>query len=179
MRTLELRRHADRAKGEDALSPEGRIQAEDLGRSLTAHYDIFFVSPARRAAETMAWILRGSRHQLGSHAVVPGLGSELEDRWRSAATDARSGRVDAIMAVDPRLVDDESARLATVVRDLFGRIPDGGSAMAVGHTPLIEAAVYGLLGLVIDPLAPCEGVLLTLDDGGDFRVQELRLPDRS
>jgi hypothetical protein len=131
VRSVELRRHADRAKGEDALSPEGRVQAEDVGRSLTATYDAFFVSPAGRAAETMAWFLRGSGQQLGSHAVVRGLGSDVEDRWRSVATEAGSGRVDVIMAVDPALVGDESRRLASVVRDLFQRVPEGGRAMAI------------------------------------------------
>src|SRR5438874_2376550 len=138
MRELELRRHAARARDEDALSREGRIQAEDVGRTLGATYARVFVSPARRAAETAAWFLRASGQRLPDHAVVSGLASEEEERWRAAAKAAGSSRIDAVMREDPRLVEDESARLARVVEDLMGRVPDGARALAVGHAPLIE-----------------------------------------
>ena len=64
MKTLEIRRHARRDPDEDALSPEGRVQAEDVGRTLTGGYDLVFVSPAKRAAETAAWFLRAAGQQL-------------------------------------------------------------------------------------------------------------------
>jgi hypothetical protein len=63
-----------------------------------------------------------------------------------------------------------------VVRELFERVPPGGRALAVGHSPLIEAAVYGLMQMIVEPLGTCEGVLLTLDDAGKLRLEELRLP---
>ncbi|HEX8100029.1 MAG TPA: histidine phosphatase family protein [Actinomycetota bacterium] len=176
MKTIELRRHAARAKDIDTLSPEGRVQAEDVGRSLSADYDVVFISPAKRAAETVAWLLRGQGRRLPPHAVIPGLRSEFEDRWRSAVTGAGSSRLDVVRRVDPRLVTEESARLGEVVRGLFDHVPDGGRALAVGHSPLIEAAVHGLLGVVIDPLGECEGVALIMDENGEYRVEELRLP---
>ena len=74
MREIELRRHAKRQSGVDALSEEGRAQAEDVGRTLATDYASIFVSPARRAAETVAWFLRASGQQLPGHAVVPELG---------------------------------------------------------------------------------------------------------
>ena len=55
---LELRRHARRDPHADRLSPEGRVQAEDVGRATTRAFDQVFVSPAARAAETAAWFLR-------------------------------------------------------------------------------------------------------------------------
>jgi broad specificity phosphatase PhoE len=176
VKSIELRRHAERAKGADALSPEGRVQAEDVGRTLHTDYTFVFISPARRAAETVAWFLRASRQQLPPHAVVPDLASDLEDRWRAASKAAGSPRLDAIMTGDPGLVAEESGRLAAAVRQLFERLSDGGRALAVGHTPLIEAAVYGLMNIVVEPLGTCEGVLLTLDDAGELRLEELRLP---
>jgi broad specificity phosphatase PhoE len=176
VRTIELRRHAERAKDADALSPEGRVQAEDVGRTLRSDYSFVFVSPAKRAAETVAWFLRASRQQLPPHAVVPGLASELEERWRAASKKASSSRLDAIMASDPALVAEESERLAAAVRELFDRLSDGGRALSVGHSPLIEAAVYGLMSIVVEPLGTCEGVLLTLDDAGELRLEELRIP---
>jgi broad specificity phosphatase PhoE len=141
MRQLELRRHAIRQKDEDALSPEGRIQAESVGRTLPADYAFVFISPTKRTAETVAWFLRATRQPLPPHAVVPELASEAEDRWRRAASAARSSRIDAIMTVDADLVATESQRLARSVAEMMGRVPDGGRALAVGHSPLIGSRV--------------------------------------
>jgi broad specificity phosphatase PhoE len=176
MRELELRRHAERAKDVDELSPDGRAHAETVGRGLPTDYGVVFVSPARRTAETVAWLLRGSGQPVPTHAVVAGLGSEVEDRWRSAAKAAGSSRVDQVSAEDPELVAQEAERLAGAVRELFDHIPEGMKGLAVGHSPLIEAAVYGLLSLAIEPLGELEGVHLTMDDQGGVRIQELRLP---
>jgi broad specificity phosphatase PhoE len=174
MKEIELRRHAIRAKEVDALSPEGRVQAESVGRTLRSDFTFVFVSPAQRAAETAAWFLRATRQALPPHAVVPGLTTEVESRWREAASTARSSRIDAVRLADPELVEAESKRLAGVVQEMFARVPDGGRALAVGHTPLIEAAAFGLTGMVIDPLRECEGVRMVRRDGG-YDVEELRL----
>jgi broad specificity phosphatase PhoE len=175
MKSIEFRRHAERAKDADALSPEGRVQAEDVGRTLPNDYAFVFVSPAKRTAETVAWFLRASRQPVPHHAVVPGLATEVEERWRAASKAAGSSRVDALMAADPALVAEESTRLAGVFAELFERVPTGATGLAVGHTPLIEAAVYGLLHVVVEPLGTCEGILLILDEAGDLRLEELRL----
>ncbi|HYT29552.1 MAG TPA: histidine phosphatase family protein [Actinomycetota bacterium] len=176
MKEIELRRHAQREKDADALSAEGRALAESLGRTLTGTYDMVFVSPAKRAAETVAWLLRGSGRPLGPHAVVEGLASDREDEWRSAGKAAGSARMDALMAESPKLVAEETARLAGIIDGMLAEVPEGGMALAVGHSPLIESAVYGLTGVIIEPLAELEGVHLTLDEAGQFRMQELRLP---
>lgn len=176
MRSIELRRHADRAKDADALSPEGRVRAEDVGRTLPTDYAFVFISPAKRAAETVAWFLRASTQALPPHAVVPGLGSDVEDRWRTASKAAGTPRLDGLLGEDPGLVNEESERLARVVRELFERVPPGARALAVGHSPMIEAAVYGLMNMIVEPLGTCEGVLLTLDAAGELRLEELRLP---
>lgn len=41
----------------------------------------------------------------------------------------------------------------------------------MGHSPLIEAAVYGLTGRVVDPLNECEGVLVQ-EEGGEIRLAD-------
>jgi broad specificity phosphatase PhoE len=176
MKELDIRRHAEREKDADALTAAGRARAEDVGRGLPTDYAVVFVSPAKRAAETLAWFLRGSGQGLPDHAVVRGLASEVEDRWRAAAKAAGTGRIDAVTREDPSLVAEESAHLAHVVQSMFDRVPPGGRGLAVGHTPLIEAAVYGLLGLAVEPLGECEGVHLTQEDSGGYRLQEIRLP---
>ena len=76
MERLELRRHAPREPDADALSARGRALAESVGREHGPGYDALFVSPAGRAAETAAWILRGAGQQLPAHEVIPGLGGQ-------------------------------------------------------------------------------------------------------
>jgi phosphohistidine phosphatase SixA len=150
VRQLELRRHARRDPDVDRLSPAGRAQAEDVGRTATTAYDVVFVSPSHRAAETAAWFLRGAGQQLPDHEVVPGLGGR----------DASGG---------------SPVGMASGVRALLDRVPDGGRGLAISHTPLVEHAALGLTGDEIDPLRECEGILVTLKDDGSIDIEELRL----
>jgi broad specificity phosphatase PhoE len=174
MKSIEFRRHAARSPSEDALSAEGRAQAEAVGRTLSGEYAAVFVSPARRAAQTAEVFLEAAG-RASPATVEPGLASALEDRWRAAGRAAGTSRIGDLARVDPDLVQRESQRLAGVAERLFDRVPDGARALAVGHTPLIEAMVYGLLGREVEPLGECEGVLLTRDARGDYTVEELRL----
>jgi broad specificity phosphatase PhoE len=172
MRALELRRHAPRDKQEDRLTPEGQRLAEEVGRELPGGYAAVFSSPAKRAAETVAWFLRGLGQPLpDQHGVSEGLASPVEDRWRAAAKASGTGRIDDIESVDRDLIEQETARLGGVVRELLASLPENGRGLAVGHSPLIEAAVYGTAGTVIDPLDECEGVVLE-EDGGEIRLGE-------
>jgi|GEM_PF-1066552 len=149
MRALELRRHGEREPEADRLSAEGRARAEDLGRRLGARWDVVFVSPARRAAETAAAILRGAGAEAPSPEVAPGLLGEGEE-------------------------DRTPERLGAAVSELLARVPTGGRGLAIGHTPLIERAVLGLTGTQIAPLRELEGVVLVEGDDGGLRVEELR-----
>ena len=124
MRQLELRRHARRDPAADRLSAEGRAQAEDVGRGTTSTYAVVFVSPAERAAETAAWILRGAAQQLPEHAVIPGL----------AGAGTGGGSAEA---------------MAAGVRALLERVPPGSRGLAVSHTPLVERAAEGLSGQAV------------------------------
>ncbi len=149
MRQLELRRHATRDPGADRLSPAGVRLAEEVGRSLAGPYDATFVSPARRAAETLEAFARTAPTPLPAPAVAPGLLGQTED-------------------------DRTPERLAAAVRELLAGLPEAGRGLAVGHHPLIERAVEGLTGQRIRELAECEGVLLTEERGGALRLVELR-----
>lgn len=150
MRQLELRRHARRDPKADRLSAAGRAQAEDVGRAATVAYDVVFVSPSQRTAETAAWYLRGAGQQLPDHQVIPGLGG------RDASGGSPTG-------------------MAAGARALLERVPDGGRGLAISHTPLVEHAALGLTGDEIDPLGECEGILVTLKDDGSIDIEELRL----
>ncbi len=150
MRTLEVRRHAQRDPDADRLSEAGRARAQSVGSTLAGGYAVVFVSPAERAAETVAWMLRGLGEQLPPHAVIPGL----------AAKDN----------------DGSALAMAGVLSALLDAVPEEGRGLAVSHTPLIERGVLGLIALEIEPLAECEGVVLTkADDEAAVEIEQLRL----
>ena len=149
MRQLELRRHAKRDPNSDRLSPQGRAQAEDVGRTAGLTYDAVFVSPAERAAQTAAWIIRGSGRQLPEHGVIPGL----------AGKDETGGSPEG---------------MAAGVRALLATLPEGGVGLAISHTPFVERAALGLTGREPAPFAECEGILVSLDDDGRLDVEEIR-----
>jgi phosphohistidine phosphatase SixA len=149
MRRLELRRHAKRDPNSDRLSPPGRAQAEDVGRDSAVAYDAVFVSPAERAAETAAWIIRGSGRQLPEHAVIPGL----------AGKDETGGTPEG---------------MAAGVRALLASLPEGGVGLAISHTPFVERAMTGLTGREPAPFAECEGIRVSLHEDGRLDVEEIR-----
>ena len=150
MPQIELRRHAQREPHADRLSPVGRAQAEDGGRAAGPVYAVVFVSPAGRAAETAAWWLRGAGQQLPDHEVIPGL----------AGRDATGGAPEG---------------MAVGIRALLDRVPEGGRGLAISHTPLVEAAAFGLSGMEVAPMAECEGILVSLEADGTVSVEELRV----
>jgi len=149
MRQLELRRHARRDPQADRLSPQGRAQAEDAGRASEAAYAVVFVSPAQRAAETAAWFLRGTGQQLPEHEVIPGLEGQ----------DTAGGTPEA---------------MAAGVRALLERVPEGSRGLAISHSPLVEAAAFGLGGIEVAPMSVLEGILVSLADDGTITIEELR-----
>jgi broad specificity phosphatase PhoE len=174
MRRLEIRRHAPN-RG-DELTDEGKALAERVGRSMEETYGAVFSSPAKRAAETVAWFLRGSGQQLPqSHGVTEGLTSRQEDRWRAAAEAAGTGRIDDVERADPGLVAEEKPRLADAMLQMLAAVRDEQRALAVGHSPFLEAAVHALTGEVLEPLGKCEGALLAHDGERLWVERELRL----
>ena len=67
---------------------------------------------------------------------------------------------------------EDSKRLAAGLRRVLDRLPDGRRALAVGHSPTNEAAVFGLTGELVAPMSKGEGVLVVLD-GDRARVEPL------
>jgi hypothetical protein len=62
--------------------------------------------------------------------------------------------------------------LAAALGRVLERLPDGGRALAVGHSPTNEAAVLGLTGRIIEPMGKGAGVLVVAD-GDETRVERL------
>jgi phosphohistidine phosphatase SixA len=174
MRYVELRRHTD--NDGDRLTPQGVAEAERIGRDRLHPPYAAFVSTGAARATQMLEILRHAAGQDGTPITpAPGLRSSVEDRWRQAARAAGKGAdLDAVRAIDPDLVEEESVLLASAVRQVMEQLPEGGRALVVGHSPTNEAAVLGLAGRVVPPLGKGKGVLL-IEDGGDYRVEPLDL----
>jgi broad specificity phosphatase PhoE len=170
-RYVELRRHTD--NDGDALSDEGVRAALEIGQQLAGGYSVLVSTGAQRATQTLACFACVLREPVPGGAVVePGLRSRVEDRWREAYQRAGSGDLAALRDADPELVDQDSAVLGAALRRVFERLPEGGRALAVGHSPTNEAAVLGLTGSIVEPIAKGAGVLV-IADGNQTRVEPI------
>lgn len=171
-RYVELRRHTD--NDGDVLTEDGVQAALELGRALTGPYALLVSSGAQRATQTLACFACALTEPVSGGAIVePGLRSTVEDRWRAAYQTAGSGELGAMREADPELVREDSQRLAAGLRRIIERLPEGARALAVGHSPTNEAAVFGLTGAIVVPIAKGGGVLVVAEAGA-FRVDPLR-----
>jgi broad specificity phosphatase PhoE len=162
---IELWRHTD-ADG-DVLTAEGVQAALAIGARLSGGYDLAVSTGAQRATQTLACFFTALGQRVpGGVIVEPGLRSEVEDRWRSAYQTAGSGALEALREADPELVAEDSERLGAALRRVLDSLPDGGRALVVGHSPTNEAAVLGLTGKIVAPLAKGAGVLVVAADDG-------------
>ena len=165
-REIELRRHTDNEG--DVLTAEGVEAALEIGARLRGGYHLAVSTGAQRATQTLACFLAALGQQVpGGVVVEAGLRSDVEDRWRAAYQKAGSGELGALREADPDLVAEDSERLGAALRRVLDRLPDGGRALVVGHSPTNEAAVLGLTGEIVAPLAKGAGILLVAD--GDWR----------
>ncbi|HYB30885.1 MAG TPA: phosphoglycerate mutase family protein [Solirubrobacteraceae bacterium] len=170
-RYVELRRHTD--SDGDLLTEEGVRAALEIGQRLRGPYVLLVSSGAQRATQTLACFACVLSDSVGGGVIVePRLRSDVEDRWRAAYRTAGSGELSALREADPDLVREDSQRLAAGLRRVVDRVPDGGRALAVGHSPTNEAAVLGLTGEIVAPMSKGAGVLVVLDGDG-ARVEPL------
>jgi broad specificity phosphatase PhoE len=170
-REIELRRHTD--ADEDVLTAEGVAAALEIGARLRGGYDLAVSTGAQRATQTLACFLAAPGQQVpGGVVVEPGLRSQVEDRWRAAYQKAGSGALDALREADPELVAEDSERLGAALRRVLDALPDGGRALVVGHSPTNEAAVLGLTGEIVAPLAKGAGINVIAGEDA-YRVEPL------
>ncbi len=108
----------------------------------------------------------------GGVVVESGLRSQAEDRWRAAYQKAGSAALEALREADPELIAEDSERLGAALHRVLDALPDGGTALVVGHSPTNEAAVVGLTGEVVPPLAKGAGVRVVVDDDS-YQVESL------
>jgi broad specificity phosphatase PhoE len=167
-KVVELRRHTD--NDGDVLSDEGIADAIEVGGRLRGDYALAVSSGAQRATQTIACFLAGLGQRVPQGVIVePRFQSEVEERWREAYERGGGGDIASFRKADPDLVTSESDLLGRALADVFGRLPEGGRALVVGHSPMQEAAVYGLTGEEVEPLSKGAGVSVT-QESGSFRV---------
>jgi broad specificity phosphatase PhoE len=170
-REIELRRHTDNE--DDVLTAEGVQAALEIGARLRGGYHVGVSTGAQRATQTLACFLAALDQQVpGGVVVEAGLRSQVEDRWRAAYEEAGSGALEALRAADPELVAEDSERLGAALRRVLDGLPDGGRALVVGHSPTNEAAVLGLTGEIVAPLAKGAGVVVAGDGGWQIEPLE-------
>ena len=170
-KAVELRRHTD--NDGDALTDDGVRAALEIGSRLRGDYALLVSSGAQRSTQTLACFLTGLGERVAGGVIVePGLRSDSEGRWREIYAQTGKPDLESFRAADPDFVEGESRTLGDALGRVFAALPDGGRALAVGHTPTNEAAVFALTGEVVEPLAKGAGVLV-VEDGGDHRVEPL------
>ena len=171
-KAVELRRHTD--NDGDALTEDGVRAALEIGSHLTGGYTLLVSSGMQRATQTLACFLAGlGEHVSGGVIVESGLRTQTEGRWREIYAETGKPDLASFRAADPAFVAAETARLGAALRRVFDRLEDGGRALAVGHSPTNEAAVFALTGEIVGPLQNGNGVLVVEEPRGRFRAEEL------
>lgn len=165
-KTIEIRRHTD--NDGDVLTEDGVTAAMALGRALAVtEWSVVVSTGAQRATQALANLVAATGATAAQGVVVePGLRSVDEERWRAAYQQAGSGRLGDLRAADPEFVEAEVATLGAALQRVADRLPDGGRALVVGHSPTNEAAILGLTGQEVEPLGKGGGATLVLGDDG-------------
>jgi phosphohistidine phosphatase SixA len=170
-KTIDLRRHFP--NDGDVLTADGVEAAVKAGRKMTGRYQLAVSSGAQRTTQAVACLLAGhGKVVAGGVTVDPGLRSAHENRWIELIGQAGGDDLAAIRALDPAFVSAEATALSGVLRTVLAALDEGGAAVVVGHSPTNEAAVLGLTGELVAPIAKGKGVRIVAD-GGSFTVTPL------
>ena len=163
-KTLELRRHT--ANDGDALTAEGVAEAVRIGRSMRRPYDVVVSSGAQRATQSAACFLAGMGAEVPGGVIVDeGFRSLSEDRWRAIYAETKNGDLEAFLVADHAFVESEARRFSAALERVASQTPDGGSALIVGHSPMIEATVWAVTDAAVPALGKGRAVVLTYSDG--------------
>lgn len=164
MKLVELRRHT--ANRGDALTVDGILAAVEIGQKLDGPYDLVISSGAQRATQAAACFLAGMREPvLGGVVVDEAFRSEREDRWREIYAATKNGDLEGFLLADYPFVQLEGTRFGEALHRVVTHIPDGGRALVVGHSPMLEAATWAVTGEAVRALPKGEAVVLTYEGG--------------
>jgi len=170
-KAVELRRHTD--NDGDELTPDGVHTAFEIGARLHGGYELLVSSGAQRSTQTLACFLAALGERVpGGVIVEPGLRSQTEGRWREIYAQTGKPDLESFRVADPEFVVAEAERLGAALGRIFDTLSVNGRALAVGHSPTNEAAVFALTGQLVGPLAKGAGVLVVAD-GNTYRAKAL------
>src|SRR5579859_6023740 len=130
MRSVELRRHSHRDPGAPHLSKLGRLLAERIGRS-SGPFDRVVTSPVPRAVETAETM--GLRIDARSPVFAT-----LEPAAESALGPLSTWADCALGVARYPPVARNGATLVEELERLVHEIPDGGRALVVSHSVVVE-----------------------------------------
>lgn len=171
VKQIELRRHTD--NDGDVLTDEGVQAALEVGDDLGGGYEVVVSSGAQRATQTAACFIASLGLPVERGVIVDtGLRSDNEDRFREIYSETGSGELSAFLGADRDFVESEAKTLGDALRRILDELEEDGRALAVGHSPTNEVAVYGLTGQQVGPLGKGEGVLITERDD-TFEIERL------
>lgn len=170
VKTIELRRHT--ANDGDALTAEGVADAVRIGRTLQGPYDLVISSGAQRATQSAACLLAGMGAEVAGGVVIDeGFRSLDEDRWRAIYAETKKADLESFLVADYAFVEAEARRFRYAVERVVSHTPDGGRAMVVGHSPMLEATVWAVTERTVPALGKGQAVTLSYT-GGTFTIAE-------
>lgn len=182
MKTVEIRRHAERDSQEN-LTTEGIAQCARARATMDFPYDAYVVSGARRAVLTMA------EFGIPAPVVDRRLGPRPKppfERFGALHEELMRGGMDACTAwyaipdAVP-LLEENGEEGAAAVEHLAAGLPDGARALAVSHGGTIEPLSLVLAGTTYPRLFGeaqlhyCEGVRILFDGALPVRLDVIRL----
>jgi broad specificity phosphatase PhoE len=167
---IELRRHT--ANDGDVLTEDGVAAALRIGRRLSGPYDLVVSSGAQRATQTAACFLATMAIPVRGGVVVDeGFRSLDEDRWRAIYAKTSRGDLEAFLIADRAFVEAEGRRFLDALRRVTAHTSEAGRSLVVGHSPMLEAAVWAATEQTIAALGKGGGVVLMFADGA-FAIAE-------
>jgi broad specificity phosphatase PhoE len=171
---IEFRRHS--LKGSDAqkdmLSTDGIEMARKVGETMRGKgFTHVVVSSLFRTAQTAAAFAEGAGDMAAAEMLVSSAmiyAPELFPEWVAYCQGENR---------DPEhpLIKKEAVRMAQEFRQqVQDKLPSNAQVLAVGHSPMIECLIFGLMGERVAPLKECEGVVIEAEgeENPEFKIKE-------
>lgn len=151
------------------------IQATNALKAIDGNISEFCSSHLVRAKETLGWVMKtyGGQHQPRTiEELGPGQPGEWDRLWREWIGDRNPTdhplQPAGFVELWPDLTTEEMSRVGGAVQGIAELLPEGASAVAVSHIPLINFAEHALTS----PAKPfrqalkyCEVICFTFDNG--------------
>ncbi|HCC83991.1 TPA: hypothetical protein DEP96_04040 [Candidatus Uhrbacteria bacterium] len=180
MKTIELRRHSIKSgPGDSNLSAEGLELARLVGATALRGrgFTHLLVSSLQRTTDTMLAFAEGAGDftvtEIGRFLTDPdvfGTDNALQ-LWHGVCYQAELNGEDmmtAIMEQDSVEAEHIASNATAQLRLWLNSLPADAQVLVVHHSPSLELIAYGLFGITLPQLQPCDGFRI-LVDGDNLR----------